>query len=260
MKNTIILFLLAILLVKCNNNKLEKKGLQVNEIIVDEEGNKKVGLELDSLLFETQPRDVLLTQNPEHRLTPIYKVNYDKNKEAFTGSNEFHETWVDKYEKGNNWNNHLIPGFEAVYGYNFVNISHYNNKTKNQNQFFEKPVMIKTLYYPTFSKDTLNFQPIKRNFYMVSVFDEDTNKDGFLNRKDLRRLYFFDINGQNKKLLVPKKYGVIGSSYDSGNDFIYITTQLDKNNNGKIETTEPVNYFWIDLKNPDNTGLQYSSE
>ncbi|MCB9261773.1 MAG: hypothetical protein H6607_05300 [Flavobacteriales bacterium] len=261
MNRILITIFFGLLISSCSDNKIDKKGFQVNEITENEDGQKVVGLQIDSLKLETRPRNVLLTFNSEHRLTPIYKVNYDKRtNEPFTGSNEFHSSWVDEYEIGNNWNNNLMPGFEAIYGYNFVNISHYNHRTKTENKLFDKPVLIKTLYYPTFSKDTLNFQPVKRDFYMVSAYDEDTNEDGFINVKDLRRFYFFDINGQNKKALIPKIYSVMSSEYDSANDLMYVFARLDKNQNGQMESNEPLDIFWIDLKNPENVGQQYKTE
>jgi len=244
----------------CKDDVLEKKGFQVKKIYEDESGKKVVGLQLDSLGFETRPRNVLLTFHPEHRLTPVYKVNYSKkNKKQFTGSNRFHTNWI-KYNKGNNWNNNFMPGISAVYGYNFVNISHYNNTTHTENKLFGQPVLIKTLYYPAFSKDTLNFQPVIRNFYMVSVYDEDTNNDGFINFKDLRRFYYFDLNGQNKTALIPKEYSVISSEYDSANDYMYIFARKDLNNNGNTDQTDPINIFWIDLSDPAKTGKQYTSK
>lgn len=249
------------LMLACSDNTIDKKGFQVSEISEDEDGQKVVGLKMNTLKLETRPRNVLLTFNPEHRLTPIYKVNYDKDtKNVFVGSNEFHSSWVDEYERGNNWNNNFMPGFEAISGYNFVNVSHYNNTTKTENKLFEEPVLIKTLYYPAFSKDTLNDQPVKREFYMVSVYDEDTNKDGFLNAKDLRRFYRFDINGQNKKALIPETYSVMSSEYDSANDYMYIFARKDTNQNGQMESNEPMDIFWIDLKNPENVGAHYKTE
>ena len=153
-----------------------------------------------------------------------------------------------------------MPGFEAIYGFNFINVSHYNNKTKKENKLFDKPVLIKTLYYPTFSNDTLNYKPVHRKYYMVSVYDEDSNKDGFINTKDLRMLYHFDIEGNNKKNLIPKNYSVLSSEYDSANDLMYVFAKADKNENGQMELNEPTDIFWIDLNNPENTGKQYMSE
>lgn len=92
---------------------------------------------------------------------------------------------------------------------------------------------------------------------MVSVYDEDTNKDGYINVRDLRRLYYFDITGNNKRALIPVNYSVYKSEYDPANDFMYIFAQLDKNENGKIDEGEDHHIYWIDLKNPERTGRQY---
>lgn len=257
MKKIITILLSSTLVYNCTNSKLEKKGFQVREIKEDEKGRKIVGLNIDSLQLETRPRNVLLTKHPKHRLTPVYKVNYNKKTgKPFVGTNNYHGSWQDKSDT-NNWNGNFMPGFEAVYGYNFVNISHYNNKTKVENKFFDKPVLIKTLYYPAFSNDTLNSKPVNRNYYMVSVYDEDSNNDGFITVKDLRKFYFFDINGKNKKILIPKNYSVMSSEYDSANDFMYIFAKKDENKNGQMELSENTHIFWIDLKKPVNTGLQY---
>jgi hypothetical protein len=158
---------------------------------------------------------------------------------------------------GNQWNYNFMPGLEAVYGYNLVSISHYDTETQTKRNFFEKPVLVRTLYYPSYSKDTLNHEPINRNYFMISVYDEDTNKDGFINMKDLRRFYYFDINVKNKKALIPTNYSVIKSEYDPANDFMYVFAKLDENKNGKSDDKESIHIFWIDLKNPERTGRHY---
>ena len=257
MKRIVSFLFLVLIALSCSEKKHEKKGLQVNEISEDEKGEKVVGLPIDSLKLETRPRNVLSTYHPNHRITPIYKVNYNKKGKPFTGSNSVYRNWEDNYNEHNNWNNNFMPGFRAIYGYNFVNVSHYNNEDKTQNSLFDRPVLIKTFYYPAFSKDTLNGDPVIRDYYMVSVYDEDTNKDGFINTKDLRRLYFFDINGKLQQPLVPKNYSVISSEYDSANDFMYIFAKIDGNGNGKIEQKEPTHVFWVDLKSPEDKGVQY---
>jgi len=254
--------LLILIFFSCSNNKVEKKGFQVRDIIENEAGKKVIGLPIDSLKLETRPMNVLLTKNPNHRLSPIYKVNYHKRTgKPFTGSNAFHTNYWEFGENNeNNWNNNFMPGFEALYGYNLVNISHYNNKKQEENIFFDRPVLIKTLYYPAFSKDTLNNLVVNREFYMVSVYDEDTNKDGFINVKDLRRLYHFNMEARNKSPLIPKNYSVMSSEYDPENDFMYIFARIDENENGQMEYEESTHIFWIDLNNPENKGIQYQQE
>ena len=252
---------MTILIQACSDNPMDKKGFQVSEITENGDGKRVVGLKTNALKLKTRPVNVLLTADSSHRLIPVYKVNYNKeNGQSYTGTNSYHQIWEEDHGPGNNWNHNFMPGFEAVYGFNFVNVSHYNIDAKTQNEFFEKPVLIKTLYYPTFSKDTLNNQPVSRNYYMVSAYNEDTNKDGFLNVKDLRRFFLFDINGKLKKELVPKEYSVMNSEYDQANDLMYIFARLDQNKNGQMELDEQSTIFWIDLKNPENTGVLYENK
>lgn len=255
--NIIITVLTISMWISCRGKRLEEKGFPVSRPVAEENGNETKGIAKDSLTLQTRPSSVLLTGNPQFRLTTVYKVNHDKkNGSSFIGSNNFHGDYIDLGD-GNQQRQHFMPGLEAVYGYNMVNISHYNVKTGKQKNIFVSPVLIKTLYYPSFVSDTLNFNPVSRNYYMISVYDEDTNKDGLISEQDLRRFYALDIDAENRKRLVPNNYSVLKSEYDSANDFMYVFAQLDENGNGKREDGEDIHIFWIDLKDPQRTGRQY---
>lgn len=204
------------------------------------------------LPLQTRPSSVVLTGHPDHRLITVYKVNYNSKKGTnFIGQNRYHRSSEYKNEGyEDSWHHHFMPGLEALYGYNLLNVSHYNLETGIKQPFFEDPVLINTLYYPAFDTDSLQNQPISRDYYLVSVYDEDTNRDSLINGKDLRRIYSFNLNGQGKSSLVPLNYSVSSSEYDAANDVMYIFARKDENGNGKREEQEPVHVFWIDLKAP----------
>jgi hypothetical protein len=250
---------LLVLTTACSKSRLEEKGFPVSSSYGTDAEEPESGLKRDSLVFQTRPSNVLLTGVPPVRLTPIYKVNLNKrNKNTFIGSNSFYSTWEDpEVHDDNNWNGNLMPGFAAMSGYNLVNVSHFDAIENKQRNLFEKPVLINTLYFPSFTKDTLNGQPVSRNFIMVSAYDEDTNKDGLINRKDLRRFYLFNIAGERQKALVPEDHAVFKSEYDSGNDYMFVFAQHDTNKNGMRDESEPTHIFWIDLKDPSKTGQMY---
>lgn len=253
-RNVILIALAFFVCESCSENRLEEKGFAVSS---PQQVEKVDGLNKDSLTFNTQPSRVLLTAMPNIRLTSVYKVNVNKSDgTTFIGSNHYlyNDTGLPA---GNNWHGNIMPGLEGVYGYNFVNISHYDIQTNKRKAFFDSPVLINTLYLPAFLSDTLNGQAVKRNYFLVSVYNEDTNKDGFINRSDLRRFYLFNSNAEMQKELVPKNYSVFKSDYDPANDFMFVFARLDKNNNGQIEGNEPGNVFWVDLKDPTKTGQQY---
>lgn len=254
------MFLATLLcLTGCSDEKTYDKGFQVIPMQSDENVQKDNGVDKSLTQFETQPGNVLLTGLQDIRLTPIYKVNISgvKNK-RHVGSTDFHYRYdVDELHGGNNWNSNLIPGLEAVFGYNMVNVSLYRITENTNKLLFDKPVLIKTVYYPTFSHDTLNGQAVNREYFIVSAYNDDTNKDGFINNMDLRRMYLYNLYGDKQKSLVPENYSVIKSDYDPANDFMYVYAQHDLNRNGHNDETEPTHIFWISLKDPNNTGRQY---
>lgn len=259
MKHFISLFsiVLVFLIASCSKKSLEEKGFQVSSDSDNSQIEQSDSSKTDSVSFETRPSTVLLTGVSNVRITTIFKVNVnEKNKTTFIGSNAYYYNDEDD-NPGNNWNNHIMPGFEAVYGYNLVNVSHFNVKENKQALFFETPVLIKTLYYPTLLKDTLNRKPISRNYFIVTAYNNDSNKDGFINQKDLRRIYLFNINGELQKNLIPENYSVLKSEYDPENDFMYVFAKIDSNNNGNRDESEQTHIFWIDLKDPNKSGQLY---
>jgi hypothetical protein len=150
-----------------------------------------------------------------------------------------------------------MPGIDILFGYNLLNIAHYDLKQEKGNFLFNHPVLVKTFYYPSFEQDSIDKQPINRNFYLVSVYDEDTNKDTLINKNDLRRFYLFDSSCIVKTQIIPTNYSVIRSQYDSKNDIMYIFARLDENKNGTQDKSEPVNVFWFSLKAPSKAKRLY---
>lgn len=250
---------LLIALTGCSRKNRYEKGFAVSPETEIAEEKENDGISKDSIKILTRPGSVVLTSYPEYRLTTIYKLNYDKRRNSYyTGSNSFYSNYSDLGQsEGNRWNYNFMPGLQAIYGFNLVNVSLKNVKTQTQKLLFEKPVLIKTLYVPSFSRDTLFSEPVFRNYYLISAYDDDTNNDGFINQKDLRRFYLFDLDAATRENIVPPEYSVISSEYDCKNDYMYVFAQLDENKNGQREETERIHIFWIDLKDPGKNGHQY---
>jgi hypothetical protein len=201
--------------------------------------------------ISTFPNKVILTGMNEHRLVSIYKSKPLDEDRSRLGS------WKSYDQSDDEANIHFMPGIDILFGYNLLNIAHYDLTLEKGNFLFNHPVLIKTLYYPSFSEDSVDKKPINRNYYLVSVYDEDTNKDTLINKKDLRRFYHFDATGGVKIQIIPPNYSVIRSQYDSKNDLMYIFASLDENKNGTQEKTESIHIFWFSLKKPEKAKLLY---
>ena len=259
-KATIFIFTIA-LLAACRGGGNEKqKGITLDQ----QESQTQDGLKQETPFEElkTRPTEVVLTGHPEHRLVTVYKINYNKKRDrTYTGTNSYHYTYSTKEsDEKNVWNGHFMPGLEALYGYNLLNIAHHNVTTGETNNLFEKPVLINTLYYPAIVTDTLNGAPVKRDYYLVSVYEEDTNQDSLINHKDIRKLYHFDLDGKGRTQLIPDNYSVLSSEYDHINDLMYIFARHDENENGIRDLEEEDHIFAIDLKNPEPATPLYLNE
>lgn len=200
------------------------------------------------------PNRVILTGLPEHRLLSIYKSKVTKSSSE---NGSFSKFLYDNEESGDESSERFMPGIDILFGYNLLNIAHYDLQSEKSNFLFDHPVLVKTLYYPSFIQDSLNKQPVNRNYYLVSVYDEDTNKDTLINKKDLRRFYHFDASATIRTALIPADYSVVRSQYDSKNDIMYVFARQDENKNGTQDKTEALHVFWIDLKAPAKAKLLY---
>lgn len=257
-----------VLLVACwgCNRKEQQKGITIEQMSQPGGVGDSSAAALNLSKVMTRPSTVLLTAHAEHRLVTVYQLMQESKRDGgYLGTNRFYRSsevdynYEDDYpddDEGhqsprlNAWHGHYMPGIEALYGVNLLNISHYNMKTKERKDLFEHPIWVNNLYYPAFEKDTLNGRPVLRDYYMVSAYDEDTNKDSLVNYRDLRRLYLFDLDGKKRTQLIPPTYSVISSEFDAANDVMFVFASLDTNANGKRDTEEPVHVFWFSLKSP----------
>ena len=193
----------------------------------------------------TSPKRVVLTGLPQHRLVAVYKSTLKKAEVRSSYSSEYWES--DEYT-------HFMPGLDLLFGYNLIKLSHYDMVSEKLNDLFDKPILVKSLYYPSWVQDSIgekqNRKPITRDYFMVSAYDEDTNADTLINRHDLRRLYHFNAACTQKTMLLPPNYSVVRSQYDRDNDAMFVYAIHDANGNGRTENTEPTHVFWINLKSP----------
>ncbi|MCU0429494.1 MAG: hypothetical protein MUF42_05930 [Cytophagaceae bacterium] len=199
------------------------------------------------------PSKVILTGLSDHRLISIYKM---KKKDA--GQQRIRSFYsYDNDESSDDTYEHFMPGLDILYGYELINLAHYDMKTHQRNFLFKSPVLIKTVYYPSFIPDSINKKPIQRNYYLISVYDEDTNKDTLINKRDLRKFYLFNERGMSPIALLPAGYSISKSQYDIDNDAMFLFARYDENKNGSIEQEEPKKVFWIHLKNPSPALMAY---
>ncbi len=245
--------LIALTLLACGSKQKQSE----EQIIVQNETSAKlpdsllvntvqVNRSLDQLM--TRPHTVVLTGMARHRLVTIYK---NTALRASENSDSYSRMYKDEYPSvSSEYQEHYMPGIDLLYGYNLLGIGHYDMTAEKLNFLFDHPVLVKSLYYPSFVQDSLYKKPINRNYFLVSVYDQDTNGDTLINRHDLRRFYHFNEGGTERVQLIPSGYSVSHSEYDPMNDAMFIYAIHDANKNGKADKKEPIHIFWISLAQP----------
>jgi hypothetical protein len=200
----------------------------------------------------TYPNKVILTGLPGQRLISIYKKHKSNSPDSHNSrsSSYYYDESQDEYA-------HFMPGIDLLFGYNLVNIAHYDFTTQKTKLLFDHPVLVKSLYYPSFDQDSLNKKPINRNYYLVSVYNEDTSGDTVISKLDLRRFFYINATAIQQLQLIPSDYSVVRSQYDSMNDIMYIFARHDENKNGQSERQEPLHVFWINLAKPETAKRLY---
>lgn len=196
------------------------------------------------------PNLVILTGIENVRLFSVYKLREGQDRNIFFdegGSYRDEEEFIA--ERDGNFQ-YFMPGIDIIHGYNLVNIGHYQLDKDSLSYFFDKPVLVKTLYFPGAKPDSLNGKPVKRNYFLVSVYNEDTNKDSLISNKDLRRIIHFDGISLKSTDLLPAGYSSIRSTYDYKKDIMYIYARNDENRNGYPDPEEQISIFWFYLDNP----------
>lgn len=247
----IIALISSFFMLSCKSKK-EKKEEQLTFTEYQQNDTPK-GLSSNQPLT-TSSNSVLYTGMNDIRLIPIYKINPKINRDL---QYEYSSTYYDRsyygYESDSEEDfKYFMPGIDIIYGYNMVNMGHYDLINEKLTYFFDHPVLIRTLYFPGTRKDSLYQEPITRDYFMVSVYDEDTNRDSLINTHDIRRMYHIDRLNIQKTPLLPPEYSAIRSTYDYKNDIMYIYARYDENGNGTPEKQEPIAIFRIRLSEPIN--------
>ena len=110
----------------------------------------------------------------------------------------------------------------------------------------DKPVLIQTAtYLKTVSDKT------KQQFLIYTLADMDTNKDGKLDRNDIKSLYISEISGNKFTKLSPDYHELIDWNLIDENSHLYFRTIEDINKNGEFDKKDVVHYYFVDLTNKE---------
>lgn len=94
-------------------------------------------------------------------------------------------------------------------------------------------------------------EKIKKNILVYSIFDKDTNIDGKVDSNDIKTLYISKGSGRNFKKISPPLQDLLDWTVIDIQNRLYFRTIEDINKNGAFDKDDNVNYFYVDLTDPE---------
>ncbi len=110
----------------------------------------------------------------------------------------------------------------------------------------DKPVLIQTATYLKSLADRT-----KQQFFIYTLADLDTNKDGKLDPSDIRTLYISDVSGNGFTKLSTDFEELIDWKMVESKNRLYFRTTEDTNKNGKFDKSDVIHYHYVDLSIKD---------
>ena len=117
----------------------------------------------------------------------------------------------------------------------------------------ENRIQIQTVTYPqSFSESS------KKQILVYTLTDEDTNRDGKIDSKDIKSLYVSQINGSDFTKLSPDFQEVIDWNIIVVQGKLYFRTIEDINKNGAFDKNDTVHYYFVNLLDKEWVALEYN--
>ncbi len=110
----------------------------------------------------------------------------------------------------------------------------------------DKPVVIETATYLKTVADKT-----KQQLLVYTLADMDTNKDGKLDRGDIKSLYISTISGQKFTKLSTDFQELIDWKIMESKNLLYFRTIEDTNKNGEFDAEDNLKYHFINLLDKD---------
>lgn len=117
----------------------------------------------------------------------------------------------------------------------------------------ENRIQIQTVTYPqSFSESS------KKQILVYTLTDEDTNRDGKIDSKDIKSLYVSQINGSEFTKFSPDFQEVIDWNIIVAQGKLYFRTIEDINKNGAFDKNDTVHYYFVNLLDKEWVAMEYN--
>jgi hypothetical protein len=182
----------------------------------------------------------ILMEGTKYLIHPVGDVRIYDNKKAYGSSrtNDFSYA-ISNYTQ-----------FEIT-GY-FENLRFQHVDSTSMHSLTDKQVQIQTA-----TLLNTGAGKAKKQFFVYTLVDADTNRDGRVDANDIRSLYMSDAGGNNFRKISNDMHELIDWNVIDAQNRLYFRTIEDINKNGAFDRNDSVHYHYADLASPEWVVSEY---
>lgn len=223
-KNIFSMMLLGAILFSCNKEETPK-------VIYKDQKDEKVDFQkIDSTEIKIADLPILL-EGTDYMVHPIGDVriyNSGNSKYGYSKTNRI------SY-KVSNYSSPEITGYLS-------NIMFQHKDSLELKPLTENKMQIQTVTF----LDEIALKTGKK-FFIYSLVDKDTNRDGKYDTNDIKALYISNADGTKFTKLSPEFQEFLDWNVIVGKNRLYFRSIEDINKNGEFDSNDNINYYFLDL-------------
>ncbi len=228
MKHILFSLVLFTALISCKKEETTPKviyeeGKAKSEVVVRDSGSIKIA-------------DLpILMEGTKYLIHPIGDVRvYDTNSKVYGSSKTNQVSYAIS-----NYNRFEITGF-------FDNLNFQHIDSTNAKPLTDKKIQIQTTTF----LDGIAAKT-KKQIFVYTLVDSDTNKDGKINQNDIKSLYLSTASGENFTKLSEEFQELIDWNIIEAQNRLYFRCIEDINKNGAFDKNDKVHYHYVNLLSDD---------
>jgi hypothetical protein len=222
------LLFLILILISCKEEK------QLPKVIYNETKEKEIE-KIDTSTIKIADLPILM-EGTDYLLHPVGELRVYGGKSKISFESTRNEGEYVSYNVSN-YNQYELTG-------NLKNILFQHKDQDTLKPLTDQKINIETATY-------LHKIAQKNKIFVYTLFDKDTNKDGFIDQNDIKALYISKIDGTNFKKITLEFQELIDWNLIQNTNRLYYRAMEDTNKNGEFDKNDTIHYCYLDLSDPN---------
>jgi hypothetical protein len=234
MKINIVITSIFMLLYSC------KEQPEPPKVIYEKGTPQATQIAVDTTSFKVADLPILM-EGTKYMIFPVGDIRvFDSERASYGSSKTSHESYAIS-----NYNRFEITGY-------FDNLKFQHVDSLNSKFLTDKKIQIQTATY----LDQIALKT-KKQLFIYTLVDADTNNDGKINQKDIKSIYISKANGSSFTKLSEEFHELIDWNIIEVQNKLYFRSIEDINKNGAFDKEDKVHYHVVHLLEREWKAIKY---